>query len=145
MGPRVIRELLSDLIPLKNLPPEGASQTQGQPKSRFSRDKGDVPEGRRGGGDRFAGSREAKPKYGASTRPKREDAPAGRPVRKEMERREFKPRDFDERPRFEGDGEARDRKPTPRVPRATSRSRTPGSLMPRVKAARASDAASASR
>ncbi len=116
VGPRVIRELLSDLIPLKNLPPEGASQTLGQPKSRFSRDKGDGPEGRRGGGDRYAGPREAKPKYGASTRPKREEASAGRPVRKDMERREFKPRDFDERPRFEGDGASRDRKPyTPRA------------------------------
>ena len=38
VGPRVIRELLSDMIdPLKNLPPEGASQTlDGPAASQFS-------------------------------------------------------------------------------------------------------------
>lgn len=100
VGPRVIRELLSDKIDPRNLPPEGASQTRdagmGRPR--------DASEGRRGGGDRFAGrdagyaERPAKPAYGKKPRPEF------------VEKREYKDRDFDERPRFEGDGESRDRR-----------------------------------
>ena len=116
VGPRVIRELLSEVVPLKNLPPEGASQTQARPASRFSRDKTDTrsaPEGRRGGGDRFE-----KPKFG--DKPRYGDKPAfgdkprfsDKPRKDFAEKREYKERDFDARPRFEGDGEARDRKPT---------------------------------
>ncbi len=93
VGPRVIRELLGDLIPLKNLPPEGASQTARRPAPRE-----DAPGGRRGGGDRFQA---------------RDDRPArpARPRRDFAETRDYKDRDFDQRPRFEGDGESRDRKP----------------------------------
>ena len=121
VGPRVIRELLFEVVPLKNLPPEGASQTQARPASRFSRDKTDArsaPEGRRGGGDRFE-----KPQFAGKTfgdKPRYGDKPAfgdkprfsDKPRKDFAEKREYKERDFDARPRFEGDGEARDRKPT---------------------------------
>ena len=105
VGPRVIRELLSDMIDPRNLPVEGASQTQDRPAragSRFSRDRtaGEAPRGgteRRGGANRFADGGDARP-----TRPA--------PKKAFAEKREYKERDFDERPRFEGDGVARDRK-----------------------------------
>ncbi len=102
VGPRVIRELLSDKIDPRNLPPEGASQTRDLPRAR------PTDEGRRGGGDRF-GKTDARD----GSRPPRERKVGDGPrVRREFEdRREFKDRDFDERPRFEGDGEARDRRP----------------------------------
>ena len=98
IGPRVIRELLGDLISVRNLPPENASQTAARPRPRAF-ERGDAPEGRRGGGDRFAGGDRAK--MGDKPRSKRAAA----------EKREFKPRDFDERPRFESDGPPRDRRP----------------------------------
>nr|WP_281064970.1 pseudouridine synthase [Asticcacaulis solisilvae] len=102
VGPRVIRELLSDKIDPRNLPPEGASQTRDLPKAR------PAAEGRRAGGDRF-GKTDAR----EGSRPARERKVGDGPrVRREFEdRREFKDRDFDERPRFEGDGESRDRRP----------------------------------
>ena len=102
VGPRVIRELLSDKIDPRNLPPEGASQTRDLPRQR------PADEGRRGGGDRF-GKSDAR----GDARPARDRKVGDGPrVRREFEdRREFKDRDFDERPRFEGDGEARDRRP----------------------------------
>ncbi len=101
VGPRVIRELLSDKIDARNLPPEGASQTMDAPKARGRRDDA-APEGRRGGGDRFKASapRGEKP-FGDKPRKPRPEF---------VEKREYKDRDFDERPRFEGDGEARDRR-----------------------------------
>jgi 23S rRNA pseudouridine2605 synthase len=95
VGPRVIRELLSGMIDPRNLPPEGASQTRDQPArgSRFSRDKtagGAAPSAeRRGGANRFA----------------------DKPRRTFVEKAEYRDRDFDERPRFDGDGPARDRRP----------------------------------
>ena len=106
VGPRVIRELLSGMIDPRNLPVEGASQTQDRPAarsgSRFSRDKTGGDDGRsterRGGANRFAAG-------GEGARPAR---PA--PKKAFAEKREYKERDFDERPRFEGDGEARDRR-----------------------------------
>ncbi len=118
VGPRVIRELLADVVPLKNLPPEGASQTTGTSRERA----GDAPQGRRGGGDRFKSDRPAfdKPRGERSFADKpfsdrtREDRPRGDGPRGKpgfAEKREYKERDFDQRPRFEGDGEARDRKP----------------------------------
>ena len=110
VGPRVIRELLSDMIDPRNLPVEGASQTQDGPAarsgSRFSRDKtgGDDARSteRRGGANRFSAGGEG-----------------GRPAPKKAfgEKREYKERDFDQRPRFEGDGEARDRRPEGEAPR----------------------------
>ena len=102
VGPRVIRELLSDKIDPRNLPPEGASQTRDLPRQR------PADEGRRSGGDRF-GKSDAR----GDARPARDRKVGDGPrVRREFEdRREFKDRDFDERPRFEGDGEARDRRP----------------------------------
>ncbi len=120
VGPRVIRELLSDKIDPRNLPPEGASQTRDAPKA-YDRDAA-APEGRRAGGDRFGktrseGGRDDKP--GFAPRPER-----SRSQRDFQEKREYKPRDFDERPRFEGDGEARNRRDdgprafTPRPDRA---------------------------
>jgi 23S rRNA pseudouridine2605 synthase len=119
VGPRVIRELLSDKIDARNLPPEGASQTLDAPKARAPR--GEAPEGRRGGGDRFKSSapRGDKPfgekKFGDKPR---------RPRPEFVEKREYKERDFDERPRFEGDGEARDRREW--KPRPEGRDRVPG-------------------
>ncbi len=116
VGPRVIRELLSDLVPLKNLPPEGASQTRSKPVSRFSRDSEDrnAPAGRRGGGDRFEKPSFGDRKPGARSfgdKPKFDRPREDRGPRRDFaEKREYKPRDFDERPRFEGDGEARDRR-----------------------------------
>ncbi|ESQ82722.1 hypothetical protein AEAC466_16415 [Asticcacaulis sp. AC466] len=120
IGPRVIRELLSDFVSLKNLPPEGASQTRSASAPRYDNTGTGTPAGRRGGGDRFGD----KPKFGDSKfgdkkfgdKPKFgnktfEDRPKPFKPRTEFENREFKPRDFDERPRFEGDGEARDRRP----------------------------------
>ncbi len=109
VGPRVIRELLSDKIDPRNLPPEGASQTKDAPRLRSE------TTGRRGGGDRFR-------KDEAPRAPRERKVGDGPRVRREFEdRREFKDRDFDERPRFEGDGEARDRRPqrefTPRYDR----------------------------
>lgn len=123
VGPRVIRELLADVVPLKNLPPEGASQTQGAPRERA----GEAVQGRRGGGDRFKSDRPSFDRSGGdrprgersfadkpfSAKP-REDGPRGEGPRGKpgfAEKREYKERDFDQRPRFEGDGEARDRKP----------------------------------
>ncbi len=101
VGPRVIRELLSDKIDPRNLPPEGASQTRDLPRAR------PAAEGRRAGGDRF-GKTDAR----ETSRPARERKVGDGPrVRRDFEdRREFKDRDFDERPRFEGDGESRDRR-----------------------------------
>ena len=109
VGPRVIRELLSDMIDPRNLPLEGASQPLDRPApggSRFSRDKTTAegarsPE-RRGGANRFADT-------GFADKP--------RPKRAMAEKREFKDRDFDERPRFEGDGSPRDRRPEGEAPR----------------------------
>ena len=109
VGPRVIRELLSDMIDPRNLPLEGASQPLDRPAhtgSRFSRDKTTAegarsPE-RRGGANRFADA-------GFADKP--------RPKRAMAEKREFKDRDFDERPRFEGDGSPRDRRPEGEAPR----------------------------
>ena len=111
VGPRVIRELLSDKIDPRNLPPEGSSQTKDAPRLRSE------TTGRRGGGDRFRKDEDARP----SRERKVGDGPR---VRREFEdKREFKERDFDERPRFEGDGEARDRRPqreyTPRFDRGS--------------------------
>ena len=122
VGPRVIRELLNDVVPLKNLPVEGVSQTAARPASRFTRDKTDTrgaPEGRRGGGDRFEKPKFGdKPRFGdkpsSGDRPSYGDKPrfSDKPRKDFAEKREYKERDFDARPRFEGDGEARDRKPT---------------------------------
>ena len=105
VGPRVIRELLGDKIDPRNLPPEGASQTRDAPKA-YGSDSA-APEGRRAGGDRFGktrsdGGRDDKPGFAA--RPER-----SRSQRDFQEKREYKERDFDQRPRFEGDGEARNR------------------------------------
>jgi 23S rRNA pseudouridine2605 synthase len=117
VGPRVIRELLSDKIDARNLPPEGASQTQDAPRARR---EGAVPEGRRGGGDRFkAADSRGEKKFG--------DKPRG-PRREFVEKREYKERDFDERPRFEGDGEARDRREW--KPRPEGRDRAQGDRKP---------------
>ena len=112
VGPRVIRELLSDMIDPRNLPIEGASQTQDRPAragSRFSRDRtadeGEAPRGgteRRGGANRFADAG---------------DKPRASPRKAFAEKREYKERDFDQRPRFEGDGEAKDRHPEGEAPR----------------------------
>ena len=116
VGPRVIRELLSDMIDPRNLPIEGASQTQDRPAragSRFSRDTpgaADAPRGgteRRGGANRFAAG-------GEGARP----APRSGPKKAFPEKREYKERDFDERPRFEGDGTPRDRRPEGERPRS---------------------------
>jgi 23S rRNA pseudouridine2605 synthase len=117
VGPRVIRELLSDKIDARNLPPEGASQTLDAPKARAPRGAA-APQGRRGGGDRFKSSAPKGEKPFGDMRP---------PRREFVEKREYKDRDFDERPRFEGDGEARDRrewKPRPEG-RAENRDRAP--------------------
>jgi len=111
IGPRVIREMLADVVQLKNLPPEGASQTRSAPASRESTG---APAGRRGGGDRFEkkgfGDR---PAFGAKKFGDKKfgDKPKEWKPRTEFEKRDYKDRDFDERPRFEGDGEARDRRP----------------------------------
>lgn len=114
VGPRVIRELLSGLIDPRNLPPEGASQTQERPVrsgSRFSRDKagGETarPAERRGGANRFGDP---------STK---DSSVKDRPKRAFAEKREYRDRDFDERPRFEGDGNARDRRPAGAAPRGS--------------------------
>ena len=108
IGPRVIREMLADVVQLKNLPPEGASQTRSAPVSRESTG---APAGRRGGGDRFEKKGFGdKPAFGAK---KFGDKPKEWKPRTEFEKRDYKDRDFDERPRFEGDGEARDRRPEP--------------------------------
>ncbi|HWU51143.1 MAG TPA: pseudouridine synthase [Asticcacaulis sp.] len=99
VGPRVIRELLGDVIELRNLPPEGASQTR--TPGRSSRDATSAdgkPVGRRAGGDRFGAGKGDEARKPTKSRRAFED------------RREFKDRDFDERPRFEGDGESRDRR-----------------------------------
>ncbi|WP_443748007.1 pseudouridine synthase [Asticcacaulis solisilvae] len=100
VGPRVIREQLAHLIDPRNLPSETATQTRDAPRARSTA----PAEGRRGGGDRFrkTDAREEKPRF------KRNAGPGF------DENREYKERDFDERPRFEGDGEARDRRPAPR-------------------------------
>ncbi len=105
VGPRVIRELLADKIDPRNLPLEGASQTQDAPKSRsrFSRDT-------TGGAERGAGERRGSANRFADS----SDRPSARPASKRpafMEKAEYRERDFDERPRFEGDGTARDRRP----------------------------------
>ncbi len=122
VGPRVIRELLSDKIDARNLPPEGASQTLDAPKARAPRGEA-APEGRRGGGDRFKpGARGEKP-FGDKTFGDKKFGDK-RPRREFVEKREYKERDFDERPRFEGDGEARDRRDW--KPRPEGRDRAPG-------------------
>lgn len=107
IGPRVIRELLADVVPLKNLPPEGASQTRGRSTAR---EESGAPAGRRGGGDRF---KSEKPAFGARKFGDKKfgDKPKDWKPRTEFEKRDYKDRDFDERPRFDGDGEARDRRP----------------------------------
>jgi 23S rRNA pseudouridine2605 synthase len=100
VGPRVIRELLGDVIDIRNLPPEGASQTR--TPGRSSRDATGAdgkPVGRRAGGDRVGAGKGDEARRPTKSRRAFED------------RREFKDRDFDERPRFEGDGESRDRRP----------------------------------
>ncbi|HTM81780.1 pseudouridine synthase [Asticcacaulis sp.] len=115
IGPRVIRELLGEVIQLRNLPPEGASQTRNAPMPRYS-SEGGTPAGRRGGGDRFEKKAFGdKPAFGAKKfGDKKFGDKAGEwKPRTEFEKRDFKERDFDERPRFEGDGEARDRRPAP--------------------------------
>ncbi|HTN39645.1 MAG TPA: pseudouridine synthase, partial [Asticcacaulis sp.] len=120
IGPRVIRELLGEVIQLRNLPPEGASQTRSAPMQRLS-SEGGTPAGRRGGGDRFEKKGFGdKPAFGAKKfgdkkfGDKKFGDKAGEwKPRTEFEKRDFKERDFDERPRFEGDGEARDRRPSP--------------------------------
>lgn len=101
VGPRVIRELLGDVVDMRNLPPEGASQTRtpGRPSHAATGADG-KPAGRRAGGDR----------YGANKSDGGERK-AWKPRREFDDRREFKERDFDQRPRFEGDGESRDRRP----------------------------------
>ena len=115
IGPRVIRELLGEVIQLRNLPPEGASQTRSSPMQRLS-SEGGTPAGRRGGGDRFEKKGFGdKPAFGAKKFGDKKfgDKPKEWKPRTEFEKRDFKERDFDERPRFEGDGEARDRRPEP--------------------------------
>ncbi|CAL4867059.1 hypothetical protein MMA231_01309 [Asticcacaulis sp. MM231] len=121
IGPRVIREMLADVVQLRNLPVEGASQTQARPGR--SAERGAAPAGRRGGGDRFAEKPRFgdKPAYGDKKFGDKKfgdkkfgDKPGGNKPwtpREVAEKREFKERDFDQRPRFEGDGEARDRNP----------------------------------
>lgn len=100
VGPRVIREMLADIVPLRNLPPEGASQTRSRPAARDAA----APAGRRGGGDRFEKKGFGDKKFG--------DKPKEWKPRTEFEKRDYRDRDFDERPRFEGDGESRDRRPS---------------------------------
>ena len=115
IGPRVIRELLGEVIQLRNLPPEGASQTRSAPMQRLS-SEGGTPAGRRSGGDRFEKKGFGdKPAFGAKKFGDKKfgDKPKEWKPRTEFEKRDFKERDFDERPRFEGDGEARDRRPSP--------------------------------
>ncbi|WP_303829068.1 pseudouridine synthase [Asticcacaulis taihuensis] len=109
IGPRVIREMLADVVQLKNLPLEGASQTRSISSPRESTG---APAGRRGGGDRF---KTDKPAFGAKKFGDKKfgDKPKDWKPRTEFEKRDYKDRDFDERPRFEGDGEARDRRPEP--------------------------------
>ncbi|MDI7774922.1 pseudouridine synthase [Asticcacaulis sp. EMRT-3] len=110
VGPRVIRELLGDVVELRHLPPEGASQTRSE--GRPARAGGDAPAGRRGGGDRFGAGRGDKPAFGPAFGEGKPAAKVWKPRSEMMDKREFKERDFDQRPRFEGDGEARDRKPS---------------------------------
>jgi 23S rRNA pseudouridine2605 synthase len=85
IGPRVIRELLADIVPLHNLPPEGASQTRSGFKPRS-----DAAPGRRGGGDRFKdrgdGPKEFKPRG------------EGKPFDRSAPKRDFKPRSDGARP-----------------------------------------------
>ena len=109
IGPRVIREMLADVVQLRNLPPEGASQTRSISSPRESMG---APAGRRGGGDRF---KTDKPAFGAKKFGDKKfgEKPKEWKPRTEFEKRDYKDRDFDERPRFEGDGEARDRRPEP--------------------------------
>ncbi|OYW81231.1 MAG: hypothetical protein B7Z26_05345, partial [Asticcacaulis sp. 32-58-5] len=59
IGPRVIREMLSGVVPLNNLPLEGASQTADAPRRGRddARDGNRSEAGRRGGGDRFSDKR----------------------------------------------------------------------------------------
>ena len=108
IGPRVIREMLADVVQLKNLPLEGASQTR---SISASRETTGAPAGRRGGGDRF---KTDKPAFGAKKFGDKKfgDKPKEWKPRTEFEKRDYKDRDFDERPRFEGDGESRDRRPS---------------------------------
>ncbi|MCR6661464.1 MAG: pseudouridine synthase [Asticcacaulis sp.] len=113
IGPRVIREMLADVVQLRNLPPEGASQTR---SISASRETTGAPAGRRGGGDRF---KTDKPAFGAKKFGDKKfvEKPKEWKPRTEFEKRDYKDRDFDERPRFEGDGEARDRRPEPALRR----------------------------
>ncbi len=112
VGPRVIRELLGDLILPHNLPPETATRTEARP-DRARRDDDRAPQGRRGGGDRFRseGPREGGFKSGGFKNDRTGGDRPARPRRDFAEKREYRDRDFDERPRFEGDGVSRDRKP----------------------------------
>ncbi len=104
VGPRVIRELLSDKIDPRNMPIEGVSQTRDAPRLRS---EGTAGAGRRSGGDRFGKGRDE-----AVRAPRERQAGDGPRMRRTFEdKRVFAERDFDERPRFEGDGEARDRRP----------------------------------
>jgi 23S rRNA pseudouridine2605 synthase len=111
IGPRVIREMLADVVQLRNLPVEGASQTQARPGR--SAERGAAPAGRRGGGDRFTEKPRFgdKPAFGDKKFGDKKPANKAWTPREVAEKREFKERDFDQRPRFEGDGEARDRNP----------------------------------
>ncbi|UDF04491.1 pseudouridine synthase [Asticcacaulis sp. AND118] len=106
IGPRVVRELLGEKIDPRNLPPEGETQTR--TPMRLRRTDGEGTGGRRGGGERFAARGEGRP-----DREERRERPVSKEeaFRRKYEAKNFGDRDFDERPRFEGDGPARDRRP----------------------------------
>ena len=105
IGPRVVRELLGDKIDPRNLPSENETQTRTPMRLRRTEGEGAPRTGRRGGGERFASKGEGLEER--RERPiSREEA-----FRRKYEAKEFGDRDFDERPRFEGDGQARDRRP----------------------------------
>ncbi|WP_083805651.1 pseudouridine synthase [Asticcacaulis excentricus] len=139
IGPRVVRELLGDKIDPRNLPSENETQTRTPMRLRRTDGEGAPRTGRRGGGDRFASKSEG--------REERRERPLSRDeaFRRKYEAKEFGERDFDERPRFEGDGQARDRRPereerewTPRAERPRRdfntgefRPRAEGSFKPR--------------
>ncbi|MFP1131779.1 pseudouridine synthase [Asticcacaulis sp. W401b] len=105
IGPRVVRELLGDKIDPRNLPSESETQTRTPMRLRRTEGEGAPRTGRRGGGERFAPKGEG--------REERRERPLSRDeaFRRKYEAKEFGERDFDERPRFDGDGQARDRRP----------------------------------
>ena len=105
IGPRVVRELLGDKIDPRNLPSESETQTRTPMRLRRTEGEGAPRTGRRGGGERFAPKGEG--------REERRERPLSREeaFRRKYEAKEFGDRDFDERPRFDGDGQARDRRP----------------------------------